>query len=227
MSRTTSPTINAQAIIEYGQQDHLEDAIRTFIDQRSTDDGGNRIISNPLWKIGRLGSGLLLTAAFISTPNVADVAPHGNEVRDVRPEQAPHLSAIYWLKEITNLSNERIAQLLGVSRAGLHAWMKNEPIRDTNRQRILAVVEILEQAAKKHRTPAEIVTWLDTPRGAEGRTPAQLLADGQLNRARLLAISSPSARLSRAPEWVRRPVPEAFKAGAEHFPEALPPSEDD
>ena len=48
----------------------------------------------------------------------------------------------------------------------------------------------------------------------------------EINRARLLAVSSPSPHLVRAPAWVKRPVPEAFRAGAERRQVAMPPDSD-
>jgi hypothetical protein len=88
-----------------------------------------------------------------------------------------------------------------------------------------ANLQLREQLARKE--PVELATWLDTPRGAEGLTPAELLEMDEIDRARYLAVSIPSPGLVRPPAWVRRPIPEAFRAGAEHRQEALPPPQDD
>jgi len=130
---------------------------------------------------------------------------------------------IQWLRTITGLSQDRIARLIGVTRQTLHNWEKGEPISDHNRQRLLQVKDVLERAASQHSTPASLVTWLDTPRGAEGYTPFELVERNEIGKARLFAISSPSPRLKRPPSWIRRSVPEAFKSGEEHYDEALPP----
>lgn len=135
----------------------------------------------------------------------------------------PHLEALHWIKQATGFSQERISELVGVSRQTLNRWQRGEPIKDTNRQRVFAVRSVLERALIRHRTRPELVAWLDTPRGADGRTPAQCFAAGDIDRARLLALSVPSPQVKRAPSWVRRPVPPAFRAGGEHEQQALPP----
>lgn len=141
-------------------------------------------------------------------------------IERIRP---PHLEALHWMKQVTGFSQERIAALVGVSRQTLNRWQRGEPIKDTNRQRVFAVRGVLERALIRHATRAELVAWLDAPRGADGRTPAQHLIAGDIDRARLLAVSVPSLQLKRVPSWVRRPVPPAFRIGAEHEQEALPP----
>jgi transcriptional regulator with XRE-family HTH domain len=141
-------------------------------------------------------------------------------------EVQPHLEAIQWIKSTTGLSQKRIGQLLGVTRQTIDEWKKGTPISGPNRQRLFAVREVLERAASRHKTKELLVAWLDTPAGADGRTPAQLLAENEINRARLLAVSSPSPRLVSPPAWVNRPVPEKFQKGAERRQEALPPHPD-
>lgn len=143
------------------------------------------------------------------------------------PQNLPHLEAIEWMKANTCLKQERIGDLLGVSRQTINRWENREQIKDANRQRIYAVRDVLERAARRHSTPELLTAWLDTPRGADGRTPAELLANNEINRARLLAVSSPSPHLVRAPAWVKQSIPEAFRAGAEHRQEAIPPGVDD
>ncbi len=139
------------------------------------------------------------------------------------PPQLPQVEIIRWIRTKTGLSQERIAQLVGVTRQTLHNWEKGELILDHNRQRLLQVKDVLERAASQHPTPASLATWLDTPRGAEGYTPAQLLERNEIGKARLFAISNPSPRLRRAQPWIRRSIPETFKPGEEHYDEALPP----
>ncbi len=140
---------------------------------------------------------------------------------------SPHLNAIQWIKAATGLSQERIGRLIGVTRQTINRWEHGDPITDANRRRLFAVREVLERATLLYPTPVELAAWLDRPRGADGRTPAELLEAEEINKARLLAISSPSPGLVPPPAWVRQPVPEAFRAGAEHRQEVLPPPRDD
>jgi len=120
-----------------------------------------------------------------------------------------------WIKAATGLSQERIARLVGVSRQTMNLWDRGKPISSDNRRRLFGVRDVLERAAIKHQSPGELQAWLDTPRGTDGLTPAQVLERGEIGRARTLAISAPSAGLQRAASWANRPVPEPFKAGAE------------
>jgi len=138
----------------------------------------------------------------------------------------PHLEAIHWIETATGLPKERIGDLIGVTRQTINRWEKGEPIRDHNRRYLFAVREVLERASLRYPTPNELAAWIDTPRGADGRSPAQLLEANEINRARLLAVSSPSPRLRQVPSWVNQPVPEAFRAGAERRQQALPPDTD-
>jgi transcriptional regulator with XRE-family HTH domain len=148
--------------------------------------------------------------------------------QDSAPDiSSPHLNAIRWIKAATGLSQERIGLLIGVTRQTINRWEHGEPITDANRRRLFAVREVLERATLLYPAPVELAAWLDRPRGADGRTPAELLEAEEINKARLLAISSPSPGLVPPPAWVRQPVPEAFRAGAEHRQEVLPPPRDD
>lgn len=144
-------------------------------------------------------------------------------IQNNHPLQSPPFEIIRWIRTKTGLSQDRIARLSGVTRQTLYNWEKGDPILDHNRQRLLQVKDVLERAISRHPTPTSLATWLDTPRGAEGYTPAQLLEKNEIGKARLFAISNPSTHLKRAQPWVRRSIPEAFKSGEEHYDEALPP----
>jgi len=140
---------------------------------------------------------------------------------------SPHLNAIRWIKAATGLSQERIGRLIGVTRQTINRWEHGDPITDANRGRLLLYARCWKRATLLYPTPVELAAWLDTPRGADGRTPAELLEMDEIDRARYLAVSTPSPRLARPPAWVRQPVPEAFRSGAEHRQEAQPPPQDD
>ncbi len=94
------------------------------------------------------------------------------------------------IKSITGLPDRRIAQLLGVSRQALHAWRRGGLITDAHRQRVLIVLDILERAIVRRPTREQMQVWLDMPSMADGRTPAQELADGRFDYARYRAMSS-------------------------------------
>jgi transcriptional regulator with XRE-family HTH domain len=94
------------------------------------------------------------------------------------------------IEQTTGLTQERLAALLGVSRQALHRWRRGGPIRDVHQRRLLVVWEILERATLRYPTRDKLKAWLDTPRGADGRTPAQHLEAGAFDRARYCAVAS-------------------------------------
>ncbi len=141
-------------------------------------------------------------------------------------QQAPHVIALEWIERATRLPLERVARLLGITRPTLYSWQQGAQIRSSNQQRLLAVLDVLKRAAARHPTPELLVAWLDTPRGADGHTPAQLLESGDMDRARLLAVSTLLPELLRAPAWTHEPVAEAFQGVTEHFAEAQAPDND-
>lgn len=198
-----------------------------------TDDGGVRLAGGGHWPWFRvvLYKGVSV-GAFAADEAIVQIVQAGVTVPTGRATppglvEPPHVAAVRWIKDATALSDERIARLAGVERQTLLNWQRGRAISNPNRQRLYAVREILERASRRHPSPEHLVAWLYTPAGTDGLTPAQLLEAGDLDQARYLAVASPSPDLQPPPAWVRRPVPPAFKKGAEHPMEALPPEEAD
>src|SRR5216683_3749168 len=189
------------------RRDHIQflDAIDQLAD--STSDGGVRVRPN---------SSLFITwSIFLQVGRISKVLPRPNLSEKIIANTTvhplfliyhktlpPHLDAIRWIETTTGFSQERIGKMIGVTRQTISGWKRGLPINDPNRRRLLAVRGVLERASLRHPTPNELAAWLDTPRGADGRTPAQLLEANEIDRARLHAVSSPSPRLRQAPSWV-------------------------
>lgn len=205
-------------------------SIRWF--SNSTGDGG--VLLNPrasaffAWSICIQVDHIsrILPRVIINSRVMSDQFMHSLSLRQTSVELPPHLDALRWIETATGLSQERIGRLVGVTRQTINNWENGESIKDPNRRRIFAVRDVLERATRQHPTREQLTAWLDTPRGADGRTPAELLAANEINRARLLAVSSPSQRLKRPPAWANRPVPNAFRTRAEHRQEAWSPEAD-
>jgi len=211
----------------------------SVLDELPTDDGGARLLLGTAYVIHPVLSLRPLTATPGTSPGLVFIEPssdvgerglswYGPAVpgRRVRPSQ-PHVEIIREIKKATELSDERVAALLGVKRQTLANWLRGRRISDRKQRRLYAVNRILLLAGLRHPSPAELVQWLDTPRGANGRTPARLLEDGQLDEARYLVVASPSPSVKPPPAWARRPIPPVFQQGAETRDEALPPEEAD
>jgi transcriptional regulator with XRE-family HTH domain len=137
------------------------------------------------------------------------------------------MAALAWIREETGLSQQRVAQLVGVSRQTLHLWARGEVITDANRRRIFAVRDVLQRAKKRYKTRVTLVEWLDSPVGREGRTPAELIAAGDIDRARLLAVSTPSSRVAAPLAAASQPTSERSHALREHQYDAMPPDQDE
>ncbi len=136
----------------------------------------------------------------------------------------PIHEALVWIEQATNLPQARLAATLRVSRQTIHNWRRGSAIADENRRHLLAVQDVLRRASARYPTTIQLLAWLDTPRGADSRTPADLLATGEVDRARLLALSTPSPGVRpQAP----RTVPGGWKGGAERYQEPLRPDHDD
>jgi transcriptional regulator with XRE-family HTH domain len=207
----------------------LPEIISWLVD--STGDGGANLTPDLLiaWKISLEVDHItrILPLVRLSSEVITKSAHYSLSPVHISSTLPSHLEAIQWIKMATDLSQERIGRLIGVTRQTINRWEKGEPITDPNRSRLFAIRDVLKRAAIRHPAPDQLVAWLDTPQGAEGRTPAQLLEENNIDRARLLAMSAPSPHLVRPPAWVNRPILKAFQAGAEHRQEALPSNADD
>jgi hypothetical protein len=167
------------------------------------------------------GAGLLTwLVGLFRTSAVEDVVE--------QPISEPHLEALEWIKAVTNLSWEDVSDLLGVSHPTVLAWKQGKSVtRRSHRQRIFAVRDVLERAMRRHPGPSELTAWLDTPRGVEGKTPAELLGAGEIGQARLLATTSPSAKVKAPREWVeQRNMVETYQRSRERI-EAVAPDHDE
>jgi hypothetical protein len=132
-------------------------------------------------------------------------------------EQETHVTAVRWLEEHVGLSQEAIGELVGVSRQAVYNWLyKGADIRDENRQRLLAVREVLERVQRQHRGTDALKTWLDTPRGPEAITPRRLLIANEIGKARALSLSAAPPREQAAAKWLRESPPDPWTLRQRH-----------
>jgi len=179
-----------------------------------TDDGGAHLVEPSL--ITFLEAGHPDLVQRVSTPSLPnDRADASKNLVPASEQPSPSVEALNWIEEATGLPKTRIHRLFGVSRRTLYDWWGGEGITDGHRQHLLAVYDVLRRAQRRYSTPERLAAWLDTPAGAEELTPAQLLEAGRFDRARMLAVVTPSPGLAPVPAWVRRRTPKAWADGAE------------
>lgn len=126
--------------------------------------------------------------------------------------------ALRWMKAATALSDERLSRLLGVSRQTLHAWGTGTGITSKNLTRLVAIRDVLQRAQQSCRSPQALSRWLDAGIGPGGSSPAQLIERGDVDHARLLAVTIRSAvSMTRPaafrPAVVRPARPELDRSG--------------
>jgi DNA-binding transcriptional regulator YiaG len=130
------------------------------------------------------------------------------------PTDLPHKWALQWIKEATGLSDQRIGKLLGVSRESVCNWNDGLSIKEVHRRHLLETKDILQRAARMHPGRDGLITWLNTPDEEEGMSPARLLEQGHFDRARLLAVLSPTTVMP-TPEWAKHSVPAVWRDALE------------
>lgn len=148
------------------------------------------------------------------------------EVKKTKSSEKPNFpqtQAIFVIKEISDLSDDDIADFVGVSRSAIDNWKKNGSIRKKNLQKLLEVKEILERAFKVRENNGKVKEWLFTPRGKENITPATLLKENRLDLVRLYAESYKSPFLETTPDWAYEPAKDYLINSTIDRGEALPP----
>jgi hypothetical protein len=186
---------------------------------------GAGVSGRPAWLVERVGEGSYLSGSGVG---LSRPWPGGDVSATLEvPGGTSEVEAVRWIKAATGFSWQRIAEMLQVSRQAVDKWMKGGPINDVNRRHLLAVRDVLERAAVRHSPPENLAVWLDTPRGAAGRTPADLLAAGEIDRVRLLAVTTPSPGVKAPAQWVLRRGSIPFPEGEARMEPARPESADE
>ncbi len=183
-----------------------------------TEPGSRRVWWSPRWTFQQVGP-----ATLISTADADELH------RAVQQPSLPSTSSVEemleWIRSATGMPRERIAQILGVSRQALYLWEHGGAVSSERYRIIIGVKDVLGRASVHYRTPDALRIWLETPTGSEGLSPAQLLEGDEMDRARALAMSTPSPVVQFG--FAKRPVAEAFRLSSERESAAVPPDPDD
>lgn len=125
-----------------------------------------------------------------------------------------HTQAVHWIQHATGLSEGSVAELLGVERMTVRNWKAAKAIREASLRRLFETRDVLQRARRQYSGQAELVAWLYTPDGEHGISPARLLDQGEFDRARFLAVLTPTT-VEPMPVWARRPVAAAWRGAME------------
>jgi hypothetical protein len=155
---------------------------------------------------GRLLCGMPRFSRIVSSDKalVGEWIPSGLMARrHVQNAAGSLLDALIWIKSATCVSDTRIGEMVGVTRQAISAWQRRTAqINDTNRRRLLATRDILRRAAARVGEGEPLKMWLDTPVTDDGRTPADLIENGQFDKARYYAVASvKSPEIASLPTW--------------------------
>jgi transcriptional regulator with XRE-family HTH domain len=221
--RTSTGAVRPSGLSWLGQAAAVAATAALLLSRTPTAAGGLELLPQQPWQIEVQGWGLQLRSLWTGSGRRSTA-----EAASSDPAQRPGaevMESVRWLKQATGLSEERLGILVGVTRPTLDRWEHDGgPIRPANLERLMAVTDIVRRAAARH---PDVVTWLYTPRGADGRTPASLLQAGEYDRARVLAITTPSPGVRSAAAWASRPVAPRFAHIVEPRTEPLRPDPDD
>jgi len=89
------------------------------------------------------------------------------------------LAPVAQLKETSGLEIPQLCAMLGISRTTYHKWIKGTSPRGKNRNHLLQVLSLIEEARKRYEDPKTLANWLFTPISPGGRNPADILASKQ------------------------------------------------
>ena len=136
-----------------------------------------------------------------------------------------HARAVRWITDTAGLSADQLRALIGVSRQSVQTWKTGGTIRPANLRSLMEIRDVLERAMRQRPGQQELAAWLATPDRHTGVAPADLLKRGEFDRARLLAILSPSA-VDPLPARASEPVPPQWRMSLESPDEAYSSDDD-
>jgi DNA-binding transcriptional regulator YiaG len=109
-------------------------------------------------------------------------------------KRSPEAVAASRLRELSGLQAEKLAEIFGVTRTTFYNWLKGARPRGTHRDRLLHVVQLLEEAARVLGGARDVSAWLITPSAASRRIPVELLKQEQYDLCRSLLTRSRTVR---------------------------------
>lgn len=143
----------------------------------------------PQWKLVGISptTGLLVDAGRVTRRPEPEIHP---QRPDRQAAALPHARLAREVRERTGLPAAQLGSALGVTREQYQRWLRGDPI-STIRHGLLVYLHAVVADAFRRLGP-EAHVWWRTPR-ADGRTPAQLLADRLVDQVHRLVSELPDA----------------------------------
>ncbi len=221
--QTSSAAVRPLGLEWLGQAAALTATVMALMARTPTAVGAIESASPQFWQVEVQGRALRLRWSSLELG--VSTLPQESVLSAGVPTGMAAIEAVRWLKQATRLSEERLGDLVHATRPTLDTWEQTGgPIRPAKLEHLLAVTDVVRRAAAHY---PDLVAWLYTPRGANGRTPAELLKAEDYDQARVLAVTTPSSGVQSAAAWARRPVAPRFAQLAEPRMEPLRPALDD
>lgn len=174
---------------------------RTFLEQ--TGDGGAKIYS---WRYAALQGTTCGDSARGITAGLRDWEAPSIPLSAIEiPALPTHAVAVRWIQQATGISESHLGNMLGVKRMTVRNWKAGKAIKTASLRRLLETKDVLQRAQLQYPSPNQLIIWLNTPDKEHGIAPARLLSEGDFDRARFLAVLTPST-VEPTPSWAKRPV---------------------
>lgn len=113
------------------------------------------------------------------------------------------------LRQSSGLDVESLAQIFKVTRVTYHRWLRGLPLNKRNRDYILEILPLIEEAAQRLGSPEAVRTWLLTPVSSGGKKPIAYLAEKDYALFRGFLLHQPTGKEQFRP---LNPSKRVFKA---------------
>ena len=106
----------------------------------------------------------------------------------------PAAKQIERTREISGLTIKQFIEIFDVSPVTYHKWLKGSPLNAANREHLLEVLPLMEEASQRLGNPQAVSNWLLTPVSPGGKKPIDYLKERQYTIFRGFLLHTPTGR---------------------------------
>ncbi|MHB8597433.1 MAG: hypothetical protein ACYDER_11555 [Ktedonobacteraceae bacterium] len=99
--------------------------------------------------------------------------------QSVSLDTLPTTKQVERTREISGLTIKQFIEIYDVSPVTYHKWLKGSPLNAANREHLLEVLPLMEEALQRLRNPQAVSNWLLTPISHSGKKPIDYLKERQ------------------------------------------------